>query len=310
MKEYYCQNCGKYFIDSHNKNRRFCCQKCANDYRKSHKSPIDLTKRVKVECAECHKVEYVAPSRARKYKCCSVECLAKYNAKRYSQKVELICPICGDKYQVKRSKVCFHKTCGKKECRHEWLSRTRKGKNNSNYRKVELDMMEQGINQRDHGKSKTEYLHVVKSVLKLNSVTKMPKGYVIHHKDANHFNNMPTNLVVLPKTAHRLIHTWFGNVLINALHTEKINRETFFTICNEEQRKFYENIIDLDVTKQAVVKQGELLENLDEGDQQLSIYRNIYESSTTNSRVLTNNVEDGNADTSALPINIDSDDIV
>ena len=51
------------------------------------------------------------------------------------------------------------------------------------------------------------YQHVVKKCLGLNSTRDIPKGYVIHHKDANHNNNSPENLIVLPKTAHRLIHT-------------------------------------------------------------------------------------------------------
>lgn len=169
--------------------------------------------------------------------------------------------------------------------------------------------MSHSINEDMHGKSKTIYQHVVKEILGLPSTSKLPKGYVIHHKDANHLNNNPTNLVVLPKTAHRLVHTYFGNVLIKALHTNKITREEFFKCCNDDEKKFYENIIDLNVTHQAVVKQGELLENPEEDNQQPSIYRNIIEGSTTNSRVLTDNAEDGNTDTSALPDNI-GDDIV
>lgn len=62
-----------------------------------------------------------------------------------------------------------------------------------------------------------------------------------------------------------------------------------------------------------VIKQGELLENhIDSDNQQPSIDRNINEGSTTNSRILSDNAEDGNANTSALPDNknIISDDIV
>lgn len=139
---------------------------------------------------------------------------------------------------------------------------------------------------------------------------KIPKGYEIHHKDCNHENNDKTNLVLLPRAAHKLIHRWFGNILINALHTGKITREEFYKCCNETAKKFYENIIDLDVTKQVVVKQGELQESPTTGDNlQLSVYRNIYESSTTNSRVLPSYVEDSNGNTSALPGDT-SDDIV
>lgn len=268
-----------------------------------------MSSKILVKCAECGKEEYVAPSRAKKYKCCSVSCLGKYNSKKYSQKIELICPICGKKYLCKQSKVEHHRTCGSIECRHKWLSKIRTGKNNSNYKKVELDLMNFSVSEEKHKISRTTYQHVVKTVLGLSSITKLPKGYVIHHKDANHMNNNPENLVVLPKTAHRLIHTYFGNVLIKALHTNKITRDEFFKCCNEEERNFYENIIDLNVTHQAVVKQGELLEHPEVGNQHPSIYRNIIEGSTTNSRVLTGNAEDGNTDTSALPDFI-GDDIV
>lgn len=97
-------------------------------------------------------------------------------------------------------------------------------------------------------KCRTLYQHVVKEFFNLPSVSKIPKGYVIHHKDANHFNNDVHNLVLLPKDAHRLIHTIFGNVLIRALHTGIIDRETFFKMCTEEQYNFYKEIIDLDIT--------------------------------------------------------------
>ena len=80
-------------------------------------------------------------------------------------------------------------------------------------------------------------------------------------------------------------------------------------MCNEEQKEFYKQIIDLNIMHQVVVKQGELLESPEEDNQQPSVYRNIYEGSTTNERVLASKVEDGNFDTSALPDNI-GDDIV
>ena len=50
-----------------------------------------------------------------------------------------------------------------------------------------------------------------------------------------------------------------------------------------------------------VLKQGELLENPEVGNQQPSMNSNVLEGSTTNSRVQTSKVEDSNVDTSALP---------
>ena len=81
-------------------------------------------------------------------------------------------------------------------------------------------------------------------------------------------------------------------------------------MCNEEQRNFYKEIIDLNVKDQVVVKQGELLETHEDGNQQPSIYRNIIEGPTTNSQVFADNAEDSNTDTSALPISNNSDEIV
>ena len=63
---------------------------------------------------------------------------------------------------------------------------------------------------------------------------------------------------------------------------------------------FYKEIIDLNITHQAVQKQGELLERPEVANQQQSIYRNVIEGSTTNVRVLTGKAEDSNSDTSAL----------
>ena len=57
------------------------------------------------------------------------------------------------------------------------------------------------------------------------------------------------------------IHQWAGNILLYALHTGMISKEFFLNLCNDEQREFYEQIIDLDITSQVVVKQGELLES-------------------------------------------------
>lgn len=270
-----------------------------------------ICERIKVTCCECGKIEYVTPSRARKYVCCSTKCMGKHNSKKYSKRVTLICPICGKSYECKQSKIKNHRTCGNKECRSKWISKTRCGENNANYKSVENILKLQHADGERHYKSRTFYQHVAKEVLGLNSICDLPKGYVIHHKDANHENNNVENLVMIPKSTHRLIHSIFGNIMINALHTGKIDRETFFRMCNEEQANFYKEIIDLNITHQVVVKQGELLESPEEDNQQPSIYRNIYEGSTTNELVLTDNAEDGNFDTSALPIiNNNGDEIV
>jgi len=50
-----------------------------------------------------------------------------------------------------------------------------------------------------------------------------------------------------------------------------------------------------------VFKQGELLENHNNDNQQPSLISNDLEGSTTNTQVLTDNAEDSNGNTSSLP---------
>lgn len=301
-----CEHCKKPFQSKKN-TQRFCSKECYNKYIEDCKRTGILKgkkgNKVEVVCAECGKHELVPPSRAKTYVCCSKECLAKYKSKLLSEKVELICPICGKTYYSKKSALLHHRTCGSAECKREWYSRTRSGSMNARYRSLENTIKTGDLGDKDL------YRHIVKDYFGLGTLKNLPKNYDIHHKDANHFNNDIHNLVLLPRSSHMLIHRYFGNILISALHTGKMTREQFFSLCNDEQRKFYEQIIDLDITKQVVVKQGELLENPEEDNQQPSIYRNIYVGSETNDRVLTDNAEDSNVNTSALPIN-DGEDIV
>lgn len=297
--EYVCKNCGKTFLAEHHAHRIFCSKKCMDEYRTNH--PEARAKRgagtnlVEVVCAECGKHETVFKSRAEYYVCCSKKCSAEYKKKHNTTKVEKVCPICGKHFWVKPSqskrRVCCSQTCVRK-----YQSQTRCGENNPNYRAYSI---ENGIKSKSYKRYKEPYRKIARDIL---GVKNMPKGYDIHHKDANENNHNPENLVALPREVHMLIHRWFGNIMISALHTGKISREVFFSMCNEEQANFYKEIIDLNILHQEVVKQGELLENPEVDNQQPSIYRNIIEGSTTNSRVLTDNAEDSNANTSALPI--------
>ena len=97
------------------------------------------------------------------------------------------------------------------------------------------------------------------------------------------YNNNIDNLVPLTRSEHTSIHN---------------NEETIIRDVNGK-------------IKTVVFKQGELLETHNDNDnQQPSISSNAFKGSTTNSRVQTDNAEDSNADTSALPSINTSDDIV
>ena len=99
----------------------------------------------------------------------------------------------------------------------------------------------------------------------------------------NGLNNNINNLIPLTRSEHTSIH-----------NNEK-------TIIRDVDGRI----------KTVVFKQGELLETHNDNDnQQPSISSNAFKGSTTNSRVQTDNAEDSNADTSALPSINTSDDIV
>ena len=223
-----CKQCGKEF--SRKKSTvKFCSRECYRKYcSETNCLKGKTTSRVEVHCAFCNKQEMVPPSRAATYKCCSKECIAKYHAKQYNKQVSYPCPICGTIITCKRSKVSHYRTCGSPMCRKAWLSQTRKGKNNSHYKTID-DLVKQNAKRTDL------YRYIVRDYFKFPNIRTLPKNYCIHHKDCNHSNQAVSNLIVLPRSTHRLIHTIFGNVLISALHTNKISRELFQQICSEEQ---------------------------------------------------------------------------
>ena len=308
LVEYVCKNCGKTFLADHAAHRVFCSKDCLNEYRKTHPEARakrgDGTNLIEVVCAECGKHEIVYRSRAEHYVCCSRECFSKYKKKHNTTSIEKICPICEKHFFVKPSQA-KRRVCCSQKCVREYQRKTRTGENNPNYRAYTI---ENGVKSKTYKRYKEPYRKIARDILGVKSV---PKGYDIHHKNADENDHRPENLVALPRNVHMLIHRWFGNILINALHNGKISREIFFSMCNDEQKHFYEQIIDLDILHQEVVKQGELLGNPEVDNQQPSIYRNIYEGSTTNIRPQTDSAVGSNDDTSALPIiNNNGDDIV
>lgn len=235
--------------------------------------------RVEVICKVCGKHEFVPESRAKKYVTCSKKCLGELQSERYSKRAELVCPICGEVYECKQSALKHHRTCGKKECRSKWYSQSRIGEKNPNYKTYEDVLREESAHGEKHDKSKTSYRHIVKFFFNLKSEKDIPSGYVVHHKDANHMNNTPENLVMLPKSAHTLIHRLFGNILISALHGGVIDRETFYKMCNDAEKAFYEKVENLNITCQKIISQTDAKNILAKDD---NIYKYIIKNEVKN----------------------------
>lgn len=125
---------GKEFEAKPSAHRKYYCKDCSNKASKG-KPQKSRVEKIKVVCAECGKEEYVLPSRAEKYVCCSVECLARYNSKRYSQKIKCTCPVCEKEFELKPysyNRAEVH--CCSRECDAIYKKKTRYlGENNLNY---------------------------------------------------------------------------------------------------------------------------------------------------------------------------------
>ena len=118
----------------------------------------------------------------------------------------------------------------------------------------------------------------------INNIFVLKDDYDIHHINEIKTDNRLENLQILTRSEHTSLHNLNKNEMIDK----------------------YKQII-------GVLKQGELLENLNKDNQQPSLDSNILEGSTTNSRIQTCNDEDSNANTSALLnkiLKIIDDDIV
>lgn len=262
--------------------------------------------KIKVVCAECGKEEYVNPCRAKTYVCCSVDCLSKYNSKRYSKKIPCVCPICNKKFELKPYSFNRVNTipCCSKECADKLKETTYLGANNHQFGlKGHLNSSFKGnfiVHKNNHledvfiykpdrpdsnrdGRITEHRLKVLENYHKydkcfftnMNGYYIFKENIIVHHIDNNHSNNSLENLIPLVKSEHTKVHNLLNSNAITGINT----------------------II-------GVLKQGEMLETPEVDNQQPSIDRNINEGSETNSRDLISNVKVGNANTSALLNNI------
>ena len=93
----------------------------------------------------------------------------------------------------------------------------------------------------------------------------------MHHRDCNVDNNTPENLVLLINSEHRWLHKQFGSATLWAFINEKIKLETLLQWTDDIEKA--KRLLPLNLLEQkisGVFKSGELLENLEVDNQQLS----------------------------------------
>ena len=245
------------------------------------------------KCLICGKEFEVINARKDTAKYCSVQC--QNDALKGELNCE--CEICGKKlhrkpYILNKNK---HITCSKEclnklksilyrgEGNHQYglkgnLNASFKGnkitKNNNNLIDIKVYCPEHPYADRN-GRVLEHRLIVEQNYLlfdakyfeEINGKIVLKRTSHVHHINGNHNDNNIDNLIPVTKSEHTLIHNLEKHIV-----RDNNGRIT------------------------GVFKRGELLENPEEDNQQPSLDSDIFEGSTTNSRVL----RDSNADTSAL----------
>lgn len=257
-------------------------------------------------CKICGKHFKVEPYRGKGFYC-SKECANE--AKRVKHEPNVICAYCGKKFYKKPSQIAKNKVhCCSKECMGLYRKTAYLGTNNPNYNNRKEHIVEYNNGNKyyavrvpnDHpfgykgkgvGLFYKEHRYIVeqhynlfdeKYFVVINGKHYLNPNVDIHHKNEITTDNRLENLIPLTRSEHTSLH----NTNKTIIRDTKTGRIT------------------------GVFKQGELLENhIASDNQQPSIDRNVDKGSTTNSRVLPDNAEDSNANTSALP-NLFGDDIV
>jgi len=216
---------------------------------------MEKINKVNVKCQECGMEEFVFASRAKKYTCCSVECLAKFNSRRYSKKIEKTCINCGIIFMVKPSHHERRKCCSY-ECHCKTLPEKLKKDGNPNYKGRVTD--HDGYFFDENNRNEKKHRNVCKKTL---GIDKLPVDCDVHHRDCNKLNNLPENLVLLSKSSHRWLHKQFGTATLKAFAIKKISLKELIEWSDDKEKAT--KLLNLTcITQSVVLKQGELLENL------------------------------------------------
>ena len=224
---------------------------------------------MKLNCIVCNKEFKRFGKQILTAKTCSKKCLGELIKAKPNTK----CTQCGKDFHLKESTKRRYKRNQGYFCSTECVANFRKekylGENNPNFRPQVT---------RDSGGYKLDYLPKFgriklhhKVTFEILGIEKIPANHCVHHRDCNVDNNTPENLVLLTNSEHRWLHKQFGSATLWAFINEKIKLETLLQWTNDIEKA--KRLLPLNLLEQkisGVFKSGELLENLEVDNQQLS----------------------------------------
>jgi len=118
-------------------------------------------------------------------------------------------------------------------CHTEYKKEFYKGKNNPNFRGKQYDDDGYRINHYQKTGRIKEHHYVTFNAL---GIDKIPKGFCVHHRDCNIYENTPENLAMILQSDHRWIHKQFGNATLWAFCHNKVTYEELVSWSNDPER--------------------------------------------------------------------------
>lgn len=207
-----------------------------------------------INCKVCNKEVKVSGKRINTAKYCGYKCMGTDLKKKPNK----ACNECGKPIFRKNHRLKKHGNffCNV-ACMALWKSKNSFGTNNPNFRNKMYDYDGYRIIHSEKIGRISVHKLVTFEILNINNI---PKGHHIHHRDCNHLNNDPNNLVILTLSDHRWLHAQFGSAVLWAFCNNKIDLETLISWSNDKERA--QKLLPLTIYNQiGVFKSDELLEN-------------------------------------------------
>jgi len=189
--------------------------------------------KTEVSCLICGKIEFVGMQRSKNYKACSISCYSIYVKQQAPNKYR--CSFCNKEHYKKPSEVKKAKNgvfCSV-TCFASWKSNNLFGAKNPNFRNRIYDSDgSRLIHSETFGRKKMH--HAV--VFEILGINKLPPNHCVHHRDGNHLNNAPQNLLVVSFSDHRWIHAQYGSAMLMAYSRGLITSTEMVSWSNDEDR--------------------------------------------------------------------------